>query len=359
MKNIYFASFAAGMRFVVEDILKKQIQDVKILRLFENAVLFETGNSYSTLNMFCFNNIFSVIAFTEKKNPMMIENFIRQIADSGIQSKVISNNTKKYKSFRVVVSSENRLVQVADGLKKKIEKLISSQSRLVLDKSNPDAEFWVSRLNDGFCCFMKRLSKHSAYNKILNKGELHPEIAFMMNWLAEADKNDLVLDPFCGYGAILVMRALHFPTKQIFAFDRDVKMVNIAKKKLAKRKSLANMKNILVKKVDIKDLDKELPPESVDKIVTDPPWGEYVKLEMGVNEYFYFVLSQLEKVLKNGGIIVMLAGREIDIASLLSKFPNLSLLQNYNMLVSGKKANMVKIIKKTPEKPTSAQSSVH
>jgi tRNA G10 N-methylase Trm11 len=281
---------------------------------------------------------------------MMIENFIRQIADSGIQSKVISNNTKKYKTFRVVVSSENRLVQVADRLKNKIEKLISSQSNLVLDKSNPDAEFWITRFNDGFCCFMKRLSRHTVYEKTLNKGELHPEIAFLMNWLAEADKNDVVLDPFCGYGAIPVMRALHFPTKQIYAFDSDDKMVNIVKKKLAKRKSLANMKNILVKQVDIKDLYKELPPEGVGKIVTDPPWGEYEKLKMGVNEYYYFILSKLEKALKNDGIIVMLAGREIDIVSLVSKFPNLSLLQNYNMLVSGKKANMAKIIKKAPEK---------
>jgi tRNA G10 N-methylase Trm11 len=88
----------------------------------------------------------------------------------------------------------------------------------------------------------------------------------------------------------------------------------------------------------------------VDKIVTDPPWGEYEKLKMGINEYFYYILSKLEKALKNDGIIVMLAGREIDIVSLVSKFANLLLLQNYNMLVSGKKANMAKIIKKAPEK---------
>jgi tRNA G10 N-methylase Trm11 len=113
------------------------------------------------------------------------------------------------------------------------------------------------------------------------------------------------------------------------------------------------MKNILVKKANIKDLDKELPLESVDKIVTDPPWGEYEKMKMEVNEYFYFILSQLEKTLKNNGIIVMLAGREIDMASLVSKFSNLSLLQNYNILVSGKKANMVKIIKRAPEKTPS------
>jgi tRNA G10 N-methylase Trm11 len=110
------------------------------------------------------------------------------------------------------------------------------------------------------------------------------------------------------------------------------------------------MKNILVKQVGINDIDKELPPESVDKIVTDPPWGEYEKLEIGVNEYYYFILSQLEKALKNDGIIVMLAGKEIDMASLVSKFSNLSLLKNYNMLVSGKKANMAKILKKAPEK---------
>jgi tRNA G10 N-methylase Trm11 len=192
---------------------------------------------------------------------------------------------------------------------------------------------------------LKRLSKHTAYEKILNKGELHPEVAFIMNWFADADKNDIDLDPFCGNGAIPLKRALHFPTRQIYAFDADKAMVAIVKKKIAEKKSLARMENLIVKQLDIKNLDKELPPESIDKIVTDPPWGLYEDLKMGIDAFYSLALAKMEKVLKNNGIMVLLTGRHIDIESLLKPFPYLTLLHNYEVLVSGKKANMVKIKK--------------
>jgi tRNA (guanine6-N2)-methyltransferase len=102
-------------------------------------------------------------------------------------------------------------------LKTKIEKLISSQSKLKLNRSSSNTEFWILYRTEWFCYFLKRLSKHTAYEKILNKGELRPEIAFLMNWLSDPDKNDIVLDPFCGNGSIPIRRALNFPAKKIFA----------------------------------------------------------------------------------------------------------------------------------------------
>jgi tRNA G10 N-methylase Trm11 len=93
---------------------------------------------------------------------------------------------------------------------------------------------------------MKRLTRHTAYEKILNKGELHPEIAFLMNWLSEPDKNDIVLDPFCGSGSIPLKRILHFPTKQVFAFDCDKNMIGIVKKKIENKLLLYGIRKITV-----------------------------------------------------------------------------------------------------------------
>jgi tRNA G10 N-methylase Trm11 len=122
-------------------------------------------------------------------------------------------------------------------------------------------------------------------------------------------------------------------------------MVNIIKKKIAEKKSLSNMNNLIVKQLDIKNLDKELPQGSIDKIVTDPPWGLYEDLKMGTDAFYSLALSKMEVALKNNGIIVLLTGRHIDIESLLKPFPHLTLLHNYEVLVSGKKANLVKIKK--------------
>ena len=340
--NKYFATFAAGMQHIVKDILEKQIPDIEIIQLFDGAVLFETEKTYDKLTNHCFNNIFSVITFEKRKNGD-IEGFIRQIVNSRFKDKIISVNTKKFKTFRVIISSENQLVSIDNTLKEKLENLISVQSNLELSRSNSDAEFWITYRTEGFCYFLKRLSKHTAYEKILNKGELHPEIAFLMNWFAEACKNDVLLDPFCGSGAIPLQRALHFPTKQIYAFDIESAMIGIVKRKIAQRRSLAGMTNIILKRLDIKNLDLELPAESIDKIVTDPPWGLYENIKMDIVDFYKLAFSKMEKVLKTGGIIVMLVGRQINIEPVLKEFPMLSLVQNFSVLISGKKANIIKL----------------
>jgi tRNA G10 N-methylase Trm11 len=194
---------------------------------------------------------------------------------------------------------------------------------------------------------MKRLSKHTAYEKTLKKGELRPEIAYFMNWLSEPEKNDIFLDPFSGYGSIPLRRALSFPVKKIYAFDYDNNMINIIKNGIAKKRSLSKMNNIIIKQVDIKHLDKELSQESIDKIVTDPPWGSYENVEMGIENFYTLMLSKMEKVLKNNGIIVLLTGRNIEIEKLLGTSTNISIEQKYNVLISGKKASLVKLKKKT------------
>ncbi len=168
-----------------------------------------------------------------------------------------------------------------------------------------------------------------------------------MNWLSDPDKNDIVLDPFCGNGSIPLKRALNFPTKQIIVFDFDNNMISTVKKKIALKKSLSNMRNIVIKKVDIKQLDKELLRESIDKIVTDPPWGSYEKMNVEIEEFYGIMLSKMERVLKNNGIIVLLIGRNNDIEKMIETIPNLSIEQNYNVLISGKKANLVKLKKQT------------
>jgi len=164
-----------------------------------------------------------------------------------------------------------------------------------------------------------------------------------MNWFAEACKNDVLLDPFCGSGAIPLQRALHFPTKQIYAFDIESAMIGIVKRKIAQRRSLAGMTNIILKRLDIKNLDLELPAESIDKIVTDPPWGLYENIKMDIVDFYKLAFSKMEKVLKTGGIIVMLVGRQINIEPVLKEFPMLSLVQNFSVLISGKKANIIKL----------------
>jgi len=345
-RKLYFASFPAGTHHIVKDILINKIPDLVIHQLFEGAVLFETEKAFNKIDIPCFNNVFSVIKYSSKKNTGSMEQFISDIIRSKEQSEIIGRaKDKRRQTFRVIFSSENQLVSIDGKLRSRLEKFIYSQSGLIIDRENPDVEFWAAYRTEAFYYFMKRLTRHRAYEKILNKGELHPETAFLMNWLSEADKNDVFLDPFCGYGAIPAGRASNFPAMKLCAFDCDQKMADITRRKILKGKLPAKTENIFIRQLDIKNLDKEIPAESVDRIVTDPPWGLFRTTETDIESFYGLALLQMEKALKINGIMVLLLSRQTDTEALINNLPNLKITEQYKILVSGKKANLVKIKK--------------
>jgi len=63
--NVFYAAFIPGLQNLIADVIKERLSDVKIHKLLDGAVLFETVTDYDKLNFFCFNNIFAVIDVIE------------------------------------------------------------------------------------------------------------------------------------------------------------------------------------------------------------------------------------------------------------------------------------------------------
>ena len=85
---------------------------------------------------------------------------------------------------------------------------------------------------------------------------------------------------------------------------------------------------------------------SVNKIVTDPPWGLYEDVGMEMEGFYDKMMKEMYRVLKTNGIIVILTANKDELEKVLLNFRNkLKILNKYNILVSGKKAAVYKIIK--------------
>jgi hypothetical protein len=97
---------------------------------------------------------------------------------------------------------------------------------------------------------------------------------------------------------------------------------------------------------DITALHQWLPPVSVDKIVTDPPWGLYDAGE-DIPALYETMFAQFGRVLANSGVIVLLTAQKELVRELLQdgRF-NLNITQAYDVLVSGKKAGVFVIKQK-------------
>jgi hypothetical protein len=178
LANRYYGSFAPGLQHFIAEILEGS--GLRIVRLLEGAVIFDTPFSYDRLNLPCFNNIFQVIRMTALDRPEALEAWIAGTAAR--RSGVAAENSREIRSFRVIFSRENVPAALDGRLRNQVENCISRESGLRVNRSLPDTEFWFlyRREGGGLGLFMKRLTRRPSFDKILHRGELPPPLAWTL-----------------------------------------------------------------------------------------------------------------------------------------------------------------------------------
>lgn len=148
-------------------------------------------------------------------------------------------------------------------------------------------------------------------------GMLPPKLAMMMINLVGAGKKQTILDPFCGSGTIL-NEAVLLGYKKIIGSDLSEKAIDDAEKNLEWLKKNQGEKTkfeVNLFPSDVTELDKKIPPDSTDAIVTEPYLGKPLKgneskqfLEKQAQELKQFYLKafdKFKKILKPEGKIVL------------------------------------------------------
>jgi tRNA G10 N-methylase Trm11 len=352
---IYYAAFVPGMQEVIAGIVRERLTDAVIKKLLDGAILFESACTYDKLNFLCFNNIFAVISISDTRQndehaaPVkLLEAHIRKAAaGSNRTSPVLSGNNQKIKTFRVICSAENQPVAINPGLKQEAEHYITRESGLEVNRSKPDTEFWFlyrregsknkdghSQQGESFSLFMKRLTKHASFDKMLHPGELTPQLAWLLCYLSKPKHSDTVIDPFCGYGSIPEQRTKHFPFTKMYALDIDGAPLSVTKNKLQGKQ---DAKCEIIKK-SIEEIFKVISPGEADAIITDPPWGMYKEIAVSLQRFYDDMLITFSRLLKDGGRAVVLTAKKAEFELSISKTPELQVTKTFHILVSGKKA---------------------
>ena len=352
--NSFYATFIPGLQDLIAETIKQRLSDVKIRKLLDGAVLFETEISYDKLNFFCFNNIFAVVSIMEHAEISdALEKHIKSAIKSGGGGEIIANNSGKIKTFRVVFSRENIPASVDERLRIEAEKYISSVCALKIDRSLPDTEFWFlfRRVESGtdFSLFMKRLTLRPSWEKSLHKGELPPPLAWALCRIARLSHGQTVLDPFCGYGSIPQAALKYFHITKFIACDSDKKAALYTAAGFKERKQ----NDFILHICDFGSLPSLVAEKSVDVIVTDPPWGHYSKIDG--NAFYAKMFTVFEKLLKDGGRAVVLCANK---DGLLMAIPDCFSLENHiPILLSGKKTAIFEFsLKKNSHGGTEARS---
>lgn len=167
-----------------------------------------------------------------------------------------------------------------------------------------DVEIWATMLS-GEILIALRLSdermRHREYKVAHLPGSLRPAVAAALGWLSEPAADDVVLDPLCGAGTVLIERAHLGRYKLLIGSDRDDGALAAAQTNVGPR----------YKPIELHPWDAAALPlhdASVSKVITNLPWGIRHGSHEENRRAYPRIAAELKRVVHPGGLVVMLTG---------------------------------------------------
>ena len=325
----FVSTFITGFGDVVAKDLQRHVRGIKILNLFDGLVHYKfDGNSRELDKIIYFNNTFYVLK-TMKGKGLIFQSLVGSVASE-----------KKYYlinkgSFRIRFVKENQFQKVDKNLSKKAEETVLRNSKLTLDRLSPTTEIWYSIRRENFAFCGQLISKREFTEKNLNKGELRPEFAYLMCAFAELKNEQIIADPFAGYGSIPNQVMGFCRPAKLYVSDIQQEQVQIIEKLPALKKDFVQIFSgdaFELLQNGVGDLDV---------VITDPPWGFYEEIGDMV-DFYKKMFESFRHVLKASGMMVILTARP-DSLEEAAKTLDVKIRSSLHTLVNGKKASLFKM----------------
>ncbi|MBI2592382.1 hypothetical protein HYW36_02815 [Candidatus Saccharibacteria bacterium] len=308
----YMATFVAGCQDIMLRQLKQMpLNKLKVTNLDESSVTFDSDYPIEKLiELRFFTNIYLIIS----------------------EPGGLPKATFKGKYFRLMMLKNGEPAQINVPERANLETRIKQDLGLEPNTHFSKNDFYLIERASGKKLFTLRLPRAKFKREKLSAGELRPEIAHILCLVAGIKAKHIVLDMFAGYGSIPLEAVRGFGCRQFIAVDIQ---------KLPSRHENASIR---WHEADARNLDF-LANSSIDRVVTDPPWGSYEKSgEAELSGLYKQFLGAMYRVLKRDGIAVILSGSTL-LDDIIQNNQDLKILKAHPILVSGKKAKIFKLQK--------------
>ncbi|NLE31050.1 methyltransferase [Candidatus Dojkabacteria bacterium] len=158
------------------------------------------------------------------------------------------------------------------------------------------------------------LSKREWRVEFVSAG-INPSLAYILCMIANLDKDNILLDPFCGSSVIPITAIKYFDIKRVICTDISGNAIDASKKNF-KATNIDESKYKIFRN-DI--LNSKISKRNVDRILSNLPFGIRVG-DHESNREIYKSLEQLaKKVLRKKGLIVLLTQEKVLLREVFSK----------------------------------------
>ncbi len=173
-------------------------------------------------------------------------------------------------------------------------------------EENASVEVWLTIHGATAICGLRlsdRSMRHRTYKEEHQRASLRPTLAAAMVRVARAGPGQVMVDPMCGVGTILAEQlavAGRSPIGRVEVFGGDIEAAAVR----AAASNLRHLGEPLLVRWDARRLP--LPGQSVDRVVSNPPFGRQLSRPEEVGPLYQAMVQEYDRALRPGGRAVLL-----------------------------------------------------
>jgi 23S rRNA G2445 N2-methylase RlmL len=193
-------------------------------------------------------------------------------------------------------------------LEKSIAKAIKAGTKGAwrLGGEDADIEIWANLMSRDFVCGL-RLSdasmRHRDYKELHIPASLRPSVAAALAWVAKPDPGDILLDPLCGAGTVLIERGMMGPHRLLLGGDLDPVAIAAAAANIGRKHKPRQLFEWNAERLPLQD-------ESVNKIVSNLPFGKTIGKPSELPRQYRRMMDEFARVLTPAGRCVLLTSQD-------------------------------------------------